>query len=939
MSSTRKYRGPTDPIPALMLGAAGLIVTAVACLWGAVATASALDASVPPPGTNPFTLPLELALGGRPWPGAAATLPLIGELVLLAAAGGGTWWAINQRQRRRTRVDVAAQHMAGKRELEPFSTRGATATAQRLGTQADWPGIQIGRAVSTRQLLYGSVEDMHVDIWGPRTGKALHARTPVLTPHGWTPISELTPGCRIIGADGHPTTVSGVYPQGTRAAWRIRFSDGTSLLCDADHLWTVRTADSPWHTLTTRQLAEGGLRDDHGAARYQIPIMGAARLEGARPVEREPGSPAARPGRSGAASALPLDPYVLGMLLAGDHLASVSRATVYGGPPPAGQVPTGPAADAGRDPHVEGVLAELGLLDCGLGNEHVPAAYLLAGISQRTALLHGLLEGGARLSRNGQVVFACRSHRLAQDLVFLVQSLGGLAVRASRRASRRRFTRRMILHLPPAAWPGHDDGRDDHGDHGGGRWHGGRSPRPGPPVRSVVAIEPEGQAEMVCISVTDHDGLYVAADCIVTHNTTSRAIPAIVDAPGACLVTSNKRDIVDATRGLRDKLGPVLVFDPQSLINEGPSWWWNPLSYVTDVDRASRMAALYAGYSRAADARTDGYFDPEGEALLAFMLLAAAEGRHPITQAYRWLTDAIDSTPADILRKAGHDLAADGVQGVINMPDKQRGGIYGTAKKSLAFLVNPAITRWVTPSTEPRPEFDPAAFARSSGTLYSLSQEGRAVAGPLVAALAVATIEAAEELASRSPGGRLSIPFLGVLDEAANTVRWRDLPNLYSHYGSRGILLMTILQTYAQGVEAWGEQGMAKLWGAANIRVFGGGNVDSRFLNDLSTLIGDFEPTTGSLSVSHSRGQGANRSYTTSTRTEHILDASDLFALPKGRALVFPSGSRAVLIETLPWQNGLRAEEIKASLRTYAPPEELATHELDNPATQEPTPT
>ena len=53
---------------------------------------------------------------------------------------------------------------------------------------------------------------------------------------------------------------------------------------------------------------------------------------------------------------------------------------------------------------------------------------------------------------------------------------------------------------------------------------------------------------------------------------------------------------------------------------------------------------------------------------------------------------------------------------------------------------------------------------------------------------------------------------VGVLDEAANVCRWRELPNLYSHYGSRGIVLMTILQSWSQGVEVWGRDGMRKLW-------------------------------------------------------------------------------------------------------------------------------
>lgn len=56
-----------------------------------------------------------------------------------------------------------------------------------------------------------------------------------------------------------------------------------------------------------------------------------------------------------------------------------------------------------------------------------------------------------------------------------------------------------------------------------------------------------------------------------TGKSTSRAIPAILSAPGAALVTSNKRDIVDGTRDVRAVDGPVWVFDPQSVALEEPS--------------------------------------------------------------------------------------------------------------------------------------------------------------------------------------------------------------------------------------------------------------------------------------------------------------------------------------------------------------------------------
>jgi type IV secretory pathway TraG/TraD family ATPase VirD4/predicted small integral membrane protein len=417
-----------------------------------------------------------------------------------------------------------------------------------------------------------------------------------------------------------------------------------------------------------------------------------------------------------------------------------------------------------------------------------------------------------------------------------------------------------------------------------------------------------------------------------TGKTTSRAIPALIDAPGAALATSNKRDLVDATRGIREDVGTVWVFDPQKVAGEEPTWWWDPLSYVVDIDKATRLAAVWCNYSRPADAKQDAYFDPKGEQLLACLLLAAATAKLPLTTVFEWATDPTDATAVDILKKAGHKLPAAAVQGVINAPDKQRAGVYGTAEKVINFLINPAIAKWVTQQgpSDKRPRFDPHKFVRSRGTLYLLSREGQGTSGPLVTALTVATIEAAEELATRSPGGRLRVPMLCVLDEAANVCRWKDLPDLYSHYGSRGIILMTILQNWAQGVMVWGQEGMTKLWSASNIRVYGGGEIDPRFLGNLSQLIGDYEAIT--VSVSTQRGAMASRSTSTATRVEKVLEISDLAALPKGRALVFASGTRPVLIETEPWQNGPHAEKVRASLAKYVPAgdtEEWAKHELE----------
>lgn len=404
-----------------------------------------------------------------------------------------------------------------------------------------------------------------------------------------------------------------------------------------------------------------------------------------------------------------------------------------------------------------------------------------------------------------------------------------------------------------------------------------------------------------------------------TGKTTSRAVPAILSAPGGVLVTSNKRDVVDATRDVRALAGPVWVFDPQGIALEEPNWWWNPLSYVTDEVKAAKLADHFASGSREPGAKTDAYFDPAGQDLLAGLLLAAALDNRPITDVYSWLTRPTEDRAAEILEEHGFKLSADLVRGVVLAPDKQRGGIYGTAQQMASCLTNRQVAHWVNPvgaasNEDPRPHFDPAEFVRAGGTLYSLSKEGKGTAGPLVTALTVAVVEAAEEIAAGSAGGRLSVPLLGVLDEAANVCRWRELPNLYSHYGSRGIVLMTILQSWSQGVDVWGESGMRKLWSASNIKVYGGGVSEEMFLEGLAKMIGDYDRL--GMSVTNSRG---GRSSTPQLHRERILGVDELAAMPKGRAVVMSSGNRPTLIRTQPWMAGPYADQVRASIAAHDP--------------------
>lgn len=413
---------------------------------------------------------------------------------------------------------------------------------------------------------------------------------------------------------------------------------------------------------------------------------------------------------------------------------------------------------------------------------------------------------------------------------------------------------------------------------------------------------------------------------------TSRVIPAVLEAPGAVVATSNKRDIVDATRALRARDNrKVWVFDPQGVAGEAPTWYWDPLAWVRDggVDAQMRAVELAGHFASGGDASSkDAFFDPEGEDLLAALFLAAALGEKPITQAYRWVTTPDNKEPIKILDKHGFDLLAGGLSDQYYSPDKQRSGVFATAKKMASCLKFANIAPWVTPPAAgeaARTPFNVSDFVASRDTLFPLSQEGKGSAGPLLVALCHAIGKEGKAVASRNPGGRLPVPLTLVLDEAANIVKWADLPSQYSYFGSCGIVVMTILQSWSQGVRCWGLEGMQSLWSAANVKVLGSGLDERDFLEGRAQIIGNHYEQATSLS----KGKDS-RSTTLSRITEPTLTASDLAGLPRGRLVVFSSGHRPTLCQAVPWMERPYADEVRAALAEiqYTPAPEVTRPQL-----------
>lgn len=408
-----------------------------------------------------------------------------------------------------------------------------------------------------------------------------------------------------------------------------------------------------------------------------------------------------------------------------------------------------------------------------------------------------------------------------------------------------------------------------------------------------------------------------------SNKTSAMVVPAILSAPGPVITTSNKVDVWTLTAGLSAKKGKVFTLDPQRIAGAEQTWWWNPLAGIEDMADAQHLVTHFSATVGAGSERSDPYFTKGAERLLCQLVVAAAStGKHSLRDVRNWLAERSEE-PVGLLEEAGMPDLARGLQGTIEAPFEQRGGLYETALTALACLESEAVARYVTPPQTwripprqglPIAEFDPWRFVVGYNrdelgnpiphdALYLLTREGAGSAAPVVAALVDHLLRTVARAAT-ARGGRVDPPVRAVLDEAANICPIRALPDLYSYFGSMSIQVLTFLQSYQQGVAVWGKPGMDKLWSAATIKLIGAGVHDPEFCEQISRLLGEHDIPT----YSHQFGKGGSMSM--STRRDRIMSAADIAALPKTDAVLIAAGRRPARIKLLPWYAERDADEI-----------------------------
>jgi type IV secretory pathway TraG/TraD family ATPase VirD4 len=385
--------------------------------------------------------------------------------------------------------------------------------------------------------------------------------------------------------------------------------------------------------------------------------------------------------------------------------------------------------------------------------------------------------------------------------------------------------------------------------------------------------------------------------------TSSVIVPALTMWNGPAVATSTKPDALWATGTPRLRSGQVWVFDPTGSVPvpaRAMPLHWSPLLGCADWQTAIDRAWMLTHTARPNPSADGVHWTERAAALLAPLLHAAALQGRTMTTLLEWIHlretwHALDVLGAYPAATVAHHL----LSGISQTDSRELSGIWSTSDGVLAAYRNPATLHGAD-----HPNFDPAAFVRSSDTVHIVSPSART--GPHVPAIC-AFLDHMRSVALQCPG---RLPMLWALDEMVNIAPLPNLPGIVADAGSQGLLLLACLQDLSQARHRWGPQadGFLTLFSTTLLLP---GVADTPTLHAVSTLAGKVDrphhSTTRTSLLSAQR--------TVTTRQEPLLPESVIAHGKPGHALHLRTTQPSWLRLT-PWHStpGMASSFAKGSL-------------------------
>lgn len=355
-----------------------------------------------------------------------------------------------------------------------------------------------------------------------RIGKANPLYSKILTPSGFVEMRDIKEGSEVIAGDGTICNVTGVFPQGIKDVYRIHFTDGTSADCCKEHLWRVQTTED------RRIDRNGNANTKYRLMELQDICKNLKRRKGNR-IENNYSVDYVEPVQF-PKKELPIPPYVLGVILGDGYIGknyvqiSNSEKDIYEKVKELllgyGNVKYFEKKDRCDFFSITKSNISKDLHCLGLSGKHsydkfVPQEYLYSDVIDRLELLRGLCDTDGSVNKS-LIDYSTASKQLANDIVFLVRSLGGKATITEsdshymkggiRVECRKRYRITLSLNngMIPISSKKHLS-----------RYAQGKNTK----KKFIDRVEYVGKEECQCIMVDNPQHLYVMDDFIVTHNT------------------------------------------------------------------------------------------------------------------------------------------------------------------------------------------------------------------------------------------------------------------------------------------------------------------------------------------------------------------------------------------------------------------------------------
>jgi len=411
-------------------------------------------------------------------------------------------------------------------------------------------------------------------------GKALRSKETVITPHGKTEIGLLEEGDYVIGSDGKPSEVIGVYPQGKMDMYKVTFTDGSSVDCSRNHLWTVKGAGTKhWKVLSLDEMIKNRGMTPNSDNAYRIPLT--------EPVEFE-------------SKEIGFNPYFLGSMLGDGCMTRPNSLSIDS----ADQDLIDEAlidydytktksrnhftyTFKGDDKiAIVSELDRLELLGCDSSTKFIPEEYKYNSVENRIELLRGLMDTDGSIYGNCVMEYSTVSERLKNDVKELVESLGG-NVRVTKRKSHYKFngvrkqtkdSYRMMIRLQNI--------NPFKIERKASKWYNIKYKR----HRIIKSIENlNEQDECVCIKVDNESETFLTSNYIVTHNTKIIVAPLEIWRCWFNIGWKSKQTSKNKSKNTVEGVTSATDEQAKNINDEIRAWIWSGDDYMSNyVDKKGK---------------------------------------------------------------------------------------------------------------------------------------------------------------------------------------------------------------------------------------------------------------------------------------------------------------------------------------------------------------